>query len=73
MIHLTSMNQQAFYLNSALIYRIEAAPDTVITLVDGKTLMVCESPEQVAALVMAFQREVHSGAPSVAAPNQEMD
>lgn len=63
MIKLTSMNQQVFFLNSALIYRIEASPDTVITLVDGKTLMVRESSVQVAELVLSFQQAVHTKAP----------
>lgn len=64
MIQLTTMNQQVFFLNSALIYRIEASPDTVITLVDGKTLMVRESPEFVADLVLQFQRAVHTKEPN---------
>ncbi|MBP1042040.1 flagellar FlbD family protein [Vagococcus sp. BWB3-3] len=63
MIKLTTMNQQVFFLNSTLIYRIEASPDTVITLVDGKTLMVRETPERVVELVLTFQQAVHSNPP----------
>ncbi|WP_314061251.1 flagellar FlbD family protein [uncultured Vagococcus sp.] len=75
MIQLTTMNQQFFFLNSALIYRMEASPDTVITLVDGKTLMVRESPELVADLVLQFQQAVHTKEPKelIAKENQGED
>lgn len=58
MIKLTAMNNQEFYLNSMLIYRIDQAPDTVITLSDGKTIMVKESSEKVVQLFLSYQKEV---------------
>ncbi|MEG0254314.1 MAG: flagellar FlbD family protein [Vagococcus sp.] len=58
MIKLTSMNQQTFYLNCSLICRIDQAPDTVITLTDGKTMMVKNTPEEIAALFLSYQRQV---------------
>ena len=36
MITLTSISGKEFCLNSELIYKIEEAPDTIITLTDGK-------------------------------------
>ena len=61
MIQLTGMNGQEFYLNSGMIYRLDQAPDTVITLSDGKTLMVKESVEEVANRVLRFHQEVAQG------------
>ena len=43
MILLTRINGEAFALNPDLIERVEETPDTHITLVDGKHLMVTES------------------------------
>ncbi|HCM88657.1 MULTISPECIES: flagellar FlbD family protein [Vagococcus] len=60
MIKLTSMNNQEFYLNSMLIYRIDQAPDTVITLSDGKTIMVKESSEEVVQFFLNYQKEVRN-------------
>lgn len=58
MITLTGMNNKKFLLNSAMIYRIDQAPDTIITLSDGKTLMVKESLEVVAEKVLEFHQKV---------------
>lgn len=63
MIKLTKMNQQIFFMNASLIYRIDQAPDTVITLTDGKTLMVKESPEEIVALFLDYQRQVFGNSP----------
>ena len=40
---LTRLNGEQFALNPDLIERAEESPDTVLTLVDGKHLMVTES------------------------------
>lgn len=58
MIKLTAMNNKKFYLNSTLIYRIDQAPDTIITLSDGKTLMVKETSEEIVELFLRFQKEI---------------
>lgn len=59
MIELTSLVDQKFYLNLKLIQKMVATPDTVITLVDGKTFVVKESTEQVVALIIAFEQKIH--------------
>ena len=43
LIMLTRLNGEQFALNPDLIERAEESPDTVLTLVDGKHLMVTES------------------------------
>ena len=65
MILLTRINGEAFALNPDLIERVEETPDTHITLVDGKHLMVAESLKDVIdairrdrAAVLALASEV---------------
>ena len=65
MILLTRINGEAFALNPDLIERVEETPDTRITLVDGKHLMVAESLKEVIdairrdrAAVLALASEV---------------
>jgi flagellar protein FlbD len=47
MIMLTRLNGPTFALNSDLIERAEATPDTVLTLIDGTKLVVNESVGEV--------------------------
>ena len=48
MITLTRLSGSVFALNSDLIERVDATPDTVVTLVDGKKYVVTESLDEVA-------------------------
>lgn len=61
MIELTRLNKGKFILNSDLIETIEATPDTVITLRNGKLCIVKESPEEVIKLITAYRRKIYSG------------
>ena len=45
MITLTRLSGSVFALNADLIERIDATPDTVVTLVDGKKYVVTETLE----------------------------
>jgi len=51
MISVTRLNGPPFALNPDLIERIEATPDTVITLVDGAKYVACESVDELIARV----------------------
>lgn len=73
MIWVTRLNGSEMVVNSDLMEAIEATPDTVITLVDGKRYVVHERPEEIVALIRAFRAsiltlidEVQSPAPSAA-------
>jgi flagellar protein FlbD len=59
MIELTSIKDHSFMLNSDLIYKIEESSDTIITLVDGRTLRVKETGEEITNLIIAFRRRIH--------------
>ena len=58
MITVTRRNGTAFALNPDLIERVEATPDTVITLVSGTRYVVAESVEQIVAEVCQFRASV---------------
>lgn len=60
MIKLSRINGIEFILNADLIEQIEATPDTVITLVSGKTLMVSESVKRVLGRIMRYKRRISS-------------
>lgn len=47
MIQVTRLNREEYWLNPLLIETMEVTPDTLITLVTGKKLMVLESVEVV--------------------------
>ena len=61
MISLTRINHAQLVLNSDLIEQIQATPDTVITLTNGRNYMVIESPEEVVNRVLEFKRKLSDG------------
>jgi flagellar protein FlbD len=58
MIHLTRLNKEEFIVNADLIEFIESTPDTVITLMTGKKMMVRENIQQVVERVVEYRRDV---------------
>lgn len=73
MILITRLNGPQFALNPDLIERVEATPDTVLTLVDGTKYLISDSVEDViqkvreyrASVIALAQRiEVHTDATS---------
>jgi flagellar protein FlbD len=55
MITLTRLSGSAFVLNSDLIERVDATPDSVITLVDGKKYVVKESLTEIIDAVREYR------------------
>jgi len=58
MIKVTRHNGSVFALNPDLIERVEANPDTVISLVGGTKYVVVEGLEEVISSVTAHRAEV---------------
>ncbi len=58
MITLTRLSGTVFALNCDLIERVDATPDTVVTLVDGKKYVVAESLDDVLRGVRLHRGEV---------------
>lgn len=59
MILLTKLNQTPFTINAVYIERVEATPDTVVTLVSGKRIHVLESVAHVTAKVTAYYQQIN--------------
>lgn len=51
MIPLTRLNRQIVFINAALVERVEATPDVVVTLTTGRRVTVRESLEQVLGIL----------------------
>ncbi|MFB9376560.1 flagellar FlbD family protein [Kineococcus gynurae] len=58
MILVTRLNGSVFALNPDLIQRVDATPDTVVTLVDGAKFVITEPLADVVDRVMAFRARV---------------
>ena len=66
MIRVTRLNGEQFALNPDLIERVEAHPDTVVTLADGTRYVVTETVDEVLLEI----REYRAG---ILATSYEMD
>ena len=60
MITLTRLDKRVIVLNADLIKMIEATPDTIITLINGDTMVVCDSVDEVVRRAIDYQRQVRS-------------
>lgn len=58
MITLTHMNGKTFVLNAEVIETVERTPDTVITLINGKKLVVKEDVEEIINKVIEYKRRI---------------
>ncbi len=58
MILLTRLNRATLVLNSDLIEHNEAAPETVVSLLNGQKLLVLETPEEIIERVIQFRRAI---------------
>ena len=58
MILITRLNGPQFALNPDLIERVEATPDTVLTLVDGTKYLISDSVEDVIQKVREYRASV---------------
>ncbi|MDE6219733.1 MAG: flagellar FlbD family protein [Lachnospiraceae bacterium] len=61
MIEVTKINGTKLLLNTNLIETVEETPDTVITLTDGKKVIVKESRHEVKNLVKLTRQEYFRG------------
>lgn len=59
-IFITRTNGSRLYINPEHIQTVEATPDTVVTLLDSKKLIVRETPEEIADRFIEYRRKVMS-------------
>ena len=67
MIRLTRLNGTELFLNADLIATVEARPDTVVTLVDGKHFVISDSTDDVVMRVTRYRAAVLALAEQMAA------
>ncbi|MBN2324923.1 MAG: flagellar FlbD family protein [Spirochaetes bacterium] len=58
MITVTRLDGTGYLLNPHLIEAIEKNPDTTITLVSGKKIVITESPRQVLDRIVAYRKKL---------------
>lgn len=58
MLKLTRLNNQIVVVNPDHIYAADAAPDTVLRLANGETILVKESLDALIDLVVAYRQRV---------------
>lgn len=61
MITLHKLNGDRFVLNADLIISVEANPDTLISMVDRRTMLVREPVVDVVGAVMDYRRAISAG------------
>jgi len=60
MITVTRLDKRVVVLNAELIKMIEATPDTIITLINGDTMLVRESVDEVVHRAIDYARQIRS-------------
>jgi len=58
MIMLTRLNGQRFVVNAELIRTVEALPDTTVKLINGDTIIVTESMDEVVERAIEYGRSL---------------
>jgi len=61
MITVTRLNNEVFVINSELIEKLEAKPDTTITLLNGHVYIVKEKVEEVIKKVIEYKKSIFIG------------
>ncbi|MGP3777309.1 flagellar FlbD family protein [Halanaerobium saccharolyticum] len=61
MIKLTRTSGKEFVLNAELILEIQETPDTVITLTNGKKLLVIDSADDIIKKVVNYRQKIMAG------------
>ena len=58
MIRLHRIRGEEFYLNADLIESVESTPDTVLTLFDGRKIVVHESAQEIADIITLYRASI---------------
>jgi flagellar protein FlbD len=51
------MNGMTFYINPELIQTVESTPDTIITLVNNKKMIVKDTPQEIAERFIEYRQK----------------
>lgn len=59
MIRVTRLNKKELVINAELIETLESTPDTIITLTDGKKVVVLEGIDEIIEKIVAYRRLIN--------------
>jgi len=59
MIQVSRLNGSEYYLNPNLIETMEATPDTILTLVSEKKLIIKESCTEIKKRIIEYNRKIY--------------
>ena len=65
MISVTRINGTQMWLNALLVEMVEESPDTYITLVTGKRLIVLEKVDEVIEKIRAYNKDIGSNVATI--------
>jgi flagellar protein FlbD len=71
MIEVTTLNGTRVYVNADHIESVEAQPDTVLVLANGKHILVREEVDEVVRRAVEYQRHVRSSPPATTSAAME--
>jgi flagellar protein FlbD len=72
MIKLHRIRGEEFFLNADLVESVASTPDTVVTLFDGRKVVVAESAEEVVDRIRTFRASVLRVADDLRSGNAEL-
>lgn len=58
MISVTRLNGSPMWLNALMIETVEETPDTYVTLINGKRIIVLEKAAEVIAMIKEYYSEI---------------
>ncbi|MBP2031387.1 flagellar protein FlbD [Clostridium algifaecis] len=61
MIKLVGLNNKEFIVNADIIEKVEAIPESLITLTNGKKYLVKESNDEIVRKVIEYKRKIFRG------------
>lgn len=61
MIKLVGLNNKEFIVNADIIEKVEAIPESLITLTNGKKYLVKESNDEIVKKVIEYKRKIFRG------------
>ena len=56
MIELKKLNGAAIFVNPDMIRVVESTPDTLVQFIDGESLLVQTSPQEIVAKIISFRK-----------------
>lgn len=62
MILIHRLRGEEMFLNADLIESIQASPDTIITTVEGRKIVVAESPEEIVDRIRVYRASILAAA-----------